>query len=119
MSNHSFRPLSSSEHKLLDRLLSPDFPGRDELVQQLDDCEVREIDDNGSLEFKVETAIRANRVKYRVPTEGECEDMDNVTVHILLHVLDEKLNELEIYKEDNSKVMRPINAEDVRVCAAP
>jgi len=96
--------MTEKEKQLVERLLEPDFPGRDELVQQLHAAEVRGIDEDGSVEFRVTSDVPACNVKYRVPTEGEYEDLDGVKVHVLLHVVGRKAKELELYKEDNSPV---------------
>jgi hypothetical protein len=99
----SDRPLTSSERELIDRLLEPDFPGRDQLREQLTTARAVEIEDGG-LSFICDTTVRAP-VKSRVPTEGEYQDADGVTVHLLLHVVDGILRELEIFKDDSSPVV--------------
>jgi hypothetical protein len=85
-------------------LLSIGFTGRDEIRKQLDACSVREIDENGSLEFLIPSARALAHVTSRVPSEGEYSDSDGVTVHVLLHVVNGVVNELELFKEDNSVV---------------
>jgi hypothetical protein len=78
MSSHSesvaesqdFRPLSDPEEQLLRVLLSTDFSGRDALVEQVAMALVREIDDNGSLEFASLDKGPAQVVR-RVPIEAE------------------------------------------------
>jgi hypothetical protein len=50
-----------------------------------------------------------------VPVEAELEDEDGVPVHVLLHVLDGYLNELEIYREDSAPVRRAIRPEELRI----
>jgi hypothetical protein len=47
-------------------------------------------------------------VKYRIPIEGSCPDTDGVVIHILLHVVNGYLNEIEIYKDDSSRVNRAL-----------
>lgn len=103
----------------MDCLLDCDFPGRDAIVQQLVDCSVRTIDENGSLEFQIVSPIKASSVQSRVPTEGEAEDSDGVIIHFLLHVVNGVLQELEIYKEDNSKVLAMPAINAIRVFAPP
>ena len=113
----SFRPISSREKKILNHLLAPVTSGREQLEQQLDDCLVRPIDEDGGLEFHVKSLVGANDVKYRVPTEGEAKDVDGVTIHFLLHVVAYQLSELELYKEDGSRVIAVPPAEDIKVFA--
>jgi hypothetical protein len=105
------------EKQLIDKLLAPTFSGRDELKLQLQNASVATVDENGSLEFFLKSDISADHVKYVVPTEGEYEDTDGVTVHILLHVVRGKAKELELYKEDNSQVIKWPDPECVRVFA--
>lgn len=93
------RQPTAYERSLLERLLEEEFPGRDELRGQLSGCLVETIDHNGSLKFAVRTDVKAP-VGWRIPVEGEVEDEDGVTVHVLLHVVEGKADELEIYKDD-------------------
>lgn len=99
----SFRRPTSGEQLLLQALLSRPFDGREELLSQLPHIVVRSIDDNGSLEIKNLSAIRA-KVERRVPTEGEATDSDEITIHFLVHVVNGSLAELEVFKEDSSSV---------------
>ena len=105
---------TNDERSILERLLEGDFPGRDELHEQIESCLVEPIDDHGSLRFLVGTDVRAP-VKSRIPTEGETEDEDGVTIHVLLHVVEGQVNELEVYKDDSSKLLRKPNPSRLRL----
>ena len=98
-------------------LVARDFPGSKELALQIQDCQVRHLDEDGSLEFRVMMPVKASAVKYRVPAEGEAEDSDGVTIHFLIHVLDGVLDELEIYKEDNTPIIILPRIDAIRVFA--
>ena len=100
----SCRPLTDYESRLLGRLLQPAFPGRDAIAEQIANSQVAQIDPNGSLTFSVKSNTKAG-VKRRVPVEGEFEDADGVVIHVLLHVVDGIVNELEIYREDSSPIV--------------
>src|SRR4051812_33057233 len=104
MNIQPFRDMEQRERELIRKLLAPVFPGRDELSHQLETAKVRTIDEDGSLEFLICSPIKVNQIKYVVPTEGEYEDRDGVTVHLLLHVAGEKGKELEFFREDNAQV---------------
>ena len=106
------RPLTDWEKRLLVRLLEPEFPGRDVLRDQLAHVFVHEIDENGSLDLRCEVATLAP-VEKRVPTEGEAPDRDGTTIHYLLHVVAGKMKELEVYKDDSSRVLRHPDPNDV------
>src|SRR5580658_6932734 len=120
MSSHSdsnaqdqdFRPLSDLEEQLLTVLLSTDFSGRDVLVEQVAVASVREIDDNGSLEFAPSDKKPAEVVR-RIPVEAELDDSDGITIHLLLHVVDGLLKELEVYRDDSGHVQRVLVPGDL------
>lgn len=98
------RKLSASEAKLIDRLLEKDFPGRDAIVEQIKAARVEQIDTDGSLKFFVDSNVNAV-TKFRIPTEGRFEDTDGTAIHLLLHVVNGKIDELEVYKDDSSSVI--------------
>ena len=108
----SYRPLKANERDLLERLLDPDFPGRDELLGQVSSVTAKEIDEDGGLALRC-APNRPAPVKCRVPTEGECADNDGVMIHVLLHVVDGVMSELEVFKEDSSRVQNPPLARDL------
>jgi hypothetical protein len=105
-----FRPLKPDERALLEKLLGCEFPGRDELRRQLDSVVAQKVYRDGTLALRVSSAEPAP-VKGRVPTEGSCPDADGVMIHVLLHVVNGMMNELEIFKEDGSNVVRPPAAD--------
>jgi hypothetical protein len=107
--------LDDNERAILDRLFAADFPGRDALVDQASAALVRRIDDEGSLALETNPALNPAAVTRRVPVEGELTDTDGVTVHVLLHVVDGYLTELEVYRDDSAPLREPISAADLRV----
>lgn len=109
-----FRPPRPNERELLGKLLEGDFPGREELCTQLESVTVKEIDEDGSLALAVASGPKAP-VRHRVPTEGMCPDGDGKMVFVLLHVVNGTMNELEIFKEDGSKILRPPAARDLNL----
>jgi hypothetical protein len=112
--NQDFRRLSDLEGQLLAVLLGTDFSGRDALVEQAATASVREIDHNGSLEFAPADSTLAE-VARRVPVEAELDDKDGVTIHVLLHVVDGLLKELEVYRDDSGPVQRVLAPGDLRL----
>src|SRR5712692_10291272 len=99
----TFRQLTTTESRLVDKLLSEDFFGREAIREQISTSLVRQIDSNGSLEFKVPVGPVAH-TNFRVPVQGDFEDIDGVTIHVLLHVVNGRVNELEVYKDASSAV---------------
>ncbi len=112
--NSLYRRVADFERKIIDVLLEAEFPGRSEIRQQLNDCRVKTIDENGSLEFELNTHIKAD-VRRRIPIEGEIEDADGVLIHVLLHVVNGEVKELEIYKDDSSHIIRMPDASTLRL----
>lgn len=104
----NYRQLTTAEREILDVLLKKDFPGRNELVEQVKNAEVKVIDENHSLSFLIHSALLAP-IKRGIPTEARMKDTDGVFVNVLLHVVEGRLNELEIYKDDGSPIETKIN----------
>ena len=100
----SWRKPSLVERDVLRRLVATDFVGSEEISQQIEVCSVREIDENGSLEIAVPPTQPRATVSSRVPAEGEYPDVDGIVIHVLLHIVEGRVNELEVFKEDNSVV---------------
>lgn len=94
-----FRPPTDEEKETLTRLLSQPFPGGEALVQQLQSVTVKVIDLDGSLGLK-STAGPIAKVERRIPVEAETVDQEGETVHLLLHVVEGRMIELEIFRED-------------------
>ena len=94
-----FRELTVHERRLLSALVAQQFPGSAELARQLEFAKVRPIADDDSLDILIGDGPPAS-VDRRIPVEAAVEDLDDVTVHILLHVVDHFMNELEVYRED-------------------
>lgn len=94
--------------------MEADFPGRDELKEQLTGAVVRPIDESGSLEIKAESGPAAEVAK-RVPVEAESPDSDGIAVHFLLHVVNGRAVELDVYKDDGTPIKRAPEPNDLRV----
>jgi hypothetical protein len=86
-------------------LTSFDFLGRAEVIDQLESCLVRVIDDEGSLELRVSSGQVAT-VRYRVCSELYGPDVDGVQISVMLHVVDGICREIEIYKVDGTDIQR-------------
>jgi hypothetical protein len=99
-----WREPTAEEEGLLALLLSAEFAGKEAIARQLGSAQVRVIDSEGSLALRVSSSERAD-VKHRIPVEAEAHDRDGVMVHMLLHVVDGVVSELEIYKEDSSPIL--------------
>lgn len=97
---------------LLRRLLGSKFRGAPELEKQLATTVVAPLDSNGSLRLHpVDT--ESAPVDRRIPVEASYPDVDHVIVHVLLHVIDGRLNELEVYRADSGAVVLSSTETDV------
>lgn len=117
MNKKLFREMELRERRLVHRLLEPAFPGRNELREQLETARVRVVDDDGCLEFSITSSTEARQAKYAVPSEGEYEDADGITVHVLLHMVRGKAKELEFFREDGGRVKTWPDPDTLRVFA--
>jgi hypothetical protein len=108
MNDEAWREPSKDEKRVLELLLSADFKGRDELQKQVNTARVRTIDREGSISFEVKPDTAPASVEQRVPAETMYRDEDGVPVGVLLHVVDGRLHEMEVYKADGSDIkVRP------------
>jgi len=65
---------------------------------------VREIDEHGCLEFKVDYDVLAD-VQHTVPVEAEAQDSDGIGIELLLFVKRGKISGLELNKGDGSPIV--------------
>lgn len=107
MMNDQFRSLTDYERQLIDRLLSEAFPARDAIRAQVVDSLGKQIDSDGSLEILVGDESPVAVSKFRVPVQGWFEDKDGIHIHVLLHVVNRRVNELEIYKDNGTIIKMP------------
>jgi Domain of unknown function (DUF6984) len=105
MNSTEWRKLAAAEEELLALLLSAEFRGKEAVARQLSTAWVRTIDNEGSLAFKVSTSEKA-AVDRRIPIEAEANDLDDVTIHMLLHIVDGVVFELEFYREDSAPIFK-------------
>ena len=113
-----FRPPLPKERALIDRLLRDEFPGREALCLQADRVKVATIDADGSLALITSSPVKADVIS-RIPTEAYGPDLDGATVYILLHVVDGKMVELEVYRGDAKTVMQVPSAQEIEVMCPP
>jgi hypothetical protein len=98
------RTLSTRERRILERMLSQLPSGGDALRDQLKFAKVSTIDQDGSIRFLVNSPKRASGISDRVPVTAIFDDTDGIPIYLLLHVVEGKLSELEVYKADGSQI---------------
>jgi hypothetical protein len=100
------RDLTERERGILEQMLERLPHATNLLREQSRAAQVTTIDDDGSLSFSIApTAPYAAMVVDRVPITAMFDDDDGIPVYLLLHILDGRLSELEIYKADGSKIL--------------
>jgi hypothetical protein len=56
-------------------------------------------------------------VRHRVPVEGQSSDPDGMPIHFLLHVVDGRLSEIEVFREDGRQIVNLPSATEIEVSA--
>ena len=113
------REMGGSERRILDKLLSVEFPGRDELRVQAATALVSPIGADGvpAFVFKIDDEAPLAAVRGRIPVEALSNAIPGKVVHCLLHVVDGRLSELEFFREDGTQIKKLPNADDLIVSA--
>lgn len=109
-----FAPLTVDAQRILSALLVVQFPGSVQIAKQIESARGRVVDKEGSIVLQAPDGPRAD-VERRIPVEAEAEDADGGTFHVLLHVVDGYIAELEIYTEDGLPLQGPIHPEALRI----
>jgi hypothetical protein len=101
-----WRAFTGREESLLRLLLDQQFPGAEVLRMQVLAAETRArtLDVDGSIALKVPENFPAAAVTQRVPIEAETADHDGDGVHALLHVVQGRAVELELYRNNGEPV---------------
>jgi hypothetical protein len=110
-----FRAPTQAEQKIIARLLEADFPGKTGLQKQLSKYRVRRIDPEGSLALISQSDSGPALVLKRIPVEAEGVDKDGISIHVLLHVVEGFVKELEFYKDDGSTIIRIPDPIDLKL----
>jgi hypothetical protein len=109
----TFRSLDIEQKELLEKLLEPEFEGRDELRSQLSSVTARQASDDGTLILHCGSGI-PSPCKHRVAVEGVCKDADGMNISVLLHVdRNGFMKMLEILKDGISPIINPPKARDL------
>jgi len=113
-----YRKPTSTEYAIIHQLLSVvgDQNERARYLHQIQGLEVQEIDDDGSLGLKIShLEFRDSNTQARAIAEGILGVPDNHYVTFILHGRDGLLSELEIFKDDFSKITEKIDGNLLHV----
>ena len=115
---NNYRKLNTIETEIFNKLLERDFPGADEIKDQIKNCEakiIRDYNDNwGSIEIRTNSKKMAD-VESRIPVQGILYDSDGVPIEVFLHVIGGFINELEIVKVGQSPMKTIPDVKNMKV----
>jgi hypothetical protein len=115
-----YRNLTEWERGLILHMLTAEFPGRDLLVEHVDHVlgspDGNYYDDGGLL-LRTEPQTRIPFKNRALRIEGESSDTDGSTIHYGLDFLDGEIRSLDIYKANQSRVIRHPDFKEIRVKA--
>jgi hypothetical protein len=96
--NEPLRDMDERERALVQEIFSrADFPDKETFLQQALSSKVQEWDDgSGTLSFEVGFGATG---PHWVPVQGEYRDSDGETVNVLLHIREDRLFELEFFRD--------------------
>lgn len=99
-------PVSESELRLLERMLPAGHPCRDALLAQAKRATVTWLDSLGqpAILFDVPGDVEA-APHSGVVAEADAVDRDRGAIHLLLHVKDGRLAEVEVFREDGRAIV--------------
>lgn len=110
------RKLNITELNMIDKMLDQCAFDPTNLYTQVRSATVCNINDDGSI-IRFEHPPSARRAPappiHFVPVEALAKDTDGGTIHVLLHIRDGKVYELEYLKEDSSIIKKWPQADDL------
>jgi len=112
----SYRALTSNEKSILRRLLHPRVQHSEVLLRQIDTAHVEILTDDDSLVFQ---SAHPGSSGFSPVVEAEYKDTDEVKVHLTLFASDESLLEIDIHKEDGSRITEPLDPKRLDVFWPP
>ena len=107
-----------NEKNWIETLLSEDFLGRGEIINQINCAEIlREYTEfYMALKFKVDNnKVQKIQTNIRVPVEMRVHRTGQVPIQFLLHIVQGYVSEFEIFNADSSKIDMDINLENAKV----
>jgi hypothetical protein len=113
--------LSAAERNVLDRLLDANLPAHQTLRQQAAHAKVgaEAKGDTRTIRFVFCAHVPRAEIKARVPVEAQAVDADGGEIAVLLHVIDGRLDELEVYRFDGGDIHDEVDPNSMRVMINP
>lgn len=108
-----YRTLTDPERSILEILLSTDLPGIQTLRDQVAHAKVQVLDECGSLGIKIEDSapglFRDGPLITARQPDRDTKDEFGPHINVLLFIKNGFLDELEIYKDDGSPILEPLD----------
>lgn len=101
----SYREVTPTERLLLNRLIFLRPLKGDQPAVEVEQYRVRVLDEQGSLKFAHNFDFKQLEQR-KFPVEAQVQDVDGIWIHALLFTVGDKVDELEIYKDDGSAIIR-------------
>ena len=98
----SSRKLTDAEFALIQRIISV---RRNEAERLQVGVDVTELDREGSIKFVQDRGLKEIEQR-KFPVEAQAQDEDGMWIHALLFLADNRIDELEIYKDDGSMIRK-------------
>jgi hypothetical protein len=112
----SYRALTDNEKAILRRLLHPHVQHSEVLLRQIDTAQVEVLADDDSLVFQ---GAQPGSSGFSPVAEAEYKDKDGVTVHLTVFASDVSLLEIDIHKQDGSRITEPLDPKRLDVFWPP
>lgn len=105
------RNLSEDEWKILNKMLSINFDGKDLIYNQLKTAKVISYCPCGckTVDIQVDDTLPKYEFNKRVPVELKTYSKDGIPIIASIHIFNGYVNELEIYRADSGKICEDID----------
>ena len=109
--------LSKQEQRWLESILSCDFQGKSEIVQQIENATIIRDYTRGylSMKFDVDKSLKPVSISRRVPVEMRVYKKNEIPLQFLLHIVHGYVDELEIFYADSSEITSNIDISDAEL----
>jgi hypothetical protein len=104
LAKYNFETLPYWYQKIIEKLLTADFPGKSEIQHQLKNSSFEIVDKNGSLKIYSQILNEALVVK-TIPVEAWAHDIDGILIQVILFTQRGIVRMLEIFREDGGPII--------------
>jgi hypothetical protein len=108
------RDLSDNEWKILNKILSINFSGKDLIYKQLKTAKVISCCPCGckTVDIQVDDTLPKYELNKRIPVELKTFSKDGIPIIASIHLVNGYINELEIYRADSGQICEDIDLDN-------